>query len=53
MVEFVAQKIEAFRASLAALPVVYASVEFIWRREECGVMTGLKFEALQLKITVN
>ena len=43
---------EAFRVSFSALTVVNASEECIWRREECGGMAGLEFEALQLKIAV-
>ena len=38
-VEVIAPKSEAFRASLAALPVVDVSVECIWSREECGGIT--------------
>ena len=51
-VEAIAPKSEAFRASLAALPLFGTSVKCIWRREECGDITGLVFEALQLKIAV-
>ena len=51
-VEVFASKSEAFRASLAALPVVDASAKCRWNREEYGGMSGLKFEALQLKIAV-
>ena len=51
-VEVIAPKSEAFRTSLAELPAVDASADCRWRREERGVMTGLEFEALQLKITV-
>ena len=51
-VEVVTPKSEALCASLAASPVVDASAECIWRREECDGMTGLEFEALQLKIRV-
>ena len=47
-----APKREAFRASLAALPVVNASADCRWRREECGGITALVFEALQLKTAV-
>ena len=50
--EVVAPKSGEFRVRLSALPVVDASEECIWRREECGGMTGLEFEDLQLKITV-
>ena len=50
--EAVTLKIEAFRTSLAASPVVDNCAECIWSREECGGMTGLEFEALQLKIAV-
>ena len=51
-VEVVASEIEAFRMSFAASPVVDTSAECRCRREECGGMTGLEFEALQLKIVV-
>ena len=51
-VEAVTLKIEAFRTSLAASPVVDNCAECIWSREDCGGMTGLEFEALQLKIAV-
>ena len=51
-VEAIAPKSKVFRAILAASPVVDTSAEWIWRREECGVMTGLEFEALQLKVGV-
>ena len=48
----IAPKSEAFRACLAVSLVVDSSLECIWRREECGIMTGLEFEDLQLKIAV-
>ena len=51
-VESVAPKSEAFRAILAALSVVDTSAECRWRREECGGMMRLEFEALQLKIAI-
>ena len=51
-VEYVSPKSEAFRAILAALPVVKTRAECIWRGEECGGMTGLKVDSLQLKIIV-
>ena len=51
-VEDVPPKSKAFRASVAASPVVDTSAECIWMREDCGDMTGLKLEALQLKIAV-
>ena len=51
-VEDVDPNSEAFHASLAVLPVVDTSEECRWRREECGGMTRLEFEALQLKIAV-
>ena len=50
--EAAAPKSEAFREILAAPPVVDTSPECRWRREECGGITGLEFEALQLKIAV-
>ena len=40
-VEVFSPKGEAFCASLTASPVVDASVESLWRKEECGGMTGL------------
>ena len=51
-VEYVSPKSEAFRAILAALSVVDTSAECRWRREECGGMMRLEFEALQLKIAI-
>ena len=44
--EAVASKSDAFCGSLASSPVVDTITECIWRREECGGITGLKFEAL-------
>ena len=51
-VEAVALKSQAFRSILAVPPVVDTSAEWIRRREECGGMTGLEFEALKLKTGV-
>ena len=49
-VESITQKINAFHAILEATPVVESRAECRWRREECGCMKGLEFEALQKKI---
>ena len=51
-VEVIAPKSEALHASLAVLPIADTSAECRWRKEECGDMTGLKFEDLQLKTAV-
>ena len=51
-IESVIQKSEDFHAFLAASPVVETRTECRWRREECGGMIGLEFEALRLKIIV-
>ena len=51
-VEVVAPKSKVFCVSLAALPIVDTIAECRWRREECGGMTGLGFEALRLKTKV-
>ena len=50
--EVVAPKSKVFHESLEASPVFDASVEFIWRREDCVGMTGLEYKALQLKIAL-
>ena len=47
-VESVTHKSEEFHTILVAMPVVETRAECRWRREECGGMTGLEFEALQI-----
>ena len=46
VVKSITHKSEDFHAILAASPVVETRVECRWRREECGGMIGLEFEAL-------
>ena len=50
--ESVNKKIKESHAIFAASPVFETRVGCRWRREECGGITGLGFEALQVKIIV-
>ena len=47
-VESVNKKSKESHAIFAASPVFETRVGCRWRREECGGMTGLEFEALQI-----
>ena len=47
-VDSITHKSEEFHAILETTPVVETRVEYRWRREECGGITGLEFEALQI-----
>ena len=51
-VDSITHKSEEFHAILETRPVVETRVEYRWRREECGGITGLGFEALQVKTIV-
>ena len=49
-VESVNKKSKESHAIFAASPVFETRVGCRWRREECGGITGLEFEAFRLKI---